>query len=63
MPIAWYQPTPAPPAALGGVTASVFHGSWVSRLLFMWVTPLLRVGYSRPLEHEGQLLLDCERPV
>ncbi|KIY65429.1 multidrug resistance-associated ABC transporter [Cylindrobasidium torrendii FP15055 ss-10] len=44
------RPSPAPPG-FGGNTALPEHrASWLSRITFAWLTPLLNVGYSRPLE-------------
>lgn len=28
----------------------VIHASWISRVLWHWVTPLVRLGYKKPLE-------------
>ncbi|WVQ95732.1 hypothetical protein IAU59_002831 [Kwoniella sp. CBS 9459] len=52
MPIPFYEPAPAPPRVYGDqplpeATANIF-----SRILFHWVTPIMRAGHSRPLEAE-----------
>jgi hypothetical protein len=56
MPIPFYHPRPRPtaefkdsPLPLG--TANVF-----SKALFLWVGPILRVGYSRPIQPDGECL-------
>ena len=33
----------------------IFLHSFISQIFFAWLDPLLRVGYTRPLEQEGQL--------
>ena len=38
--------------------------SWVSRIIFYWVNPLLNVGFSRPLQEDGAwpfVCSNCER--
>jgi hypothetical protein len=53
MPIPFYHPKPRPPAAFEGVPLPQRTANVVSRTIFQWITPILQVGYSRPLELEG----------
>ncbi|EPQ52804.1 multidrug resistance-associated ABC transporter [Gloeophyllum trabeum ATCC 11539] len=46
------HPPPAPPAFGGGTVLPEARASILSRLIFSWVSPLLKVGFSRPLEKE-----------
>lgn len=55
MPLPFYSPRPAPVAALGDHAYPLFSRNPLARLFFTWFTALLRVGYSRPLEQNGQL--------
>jgi hypothetical protein len=54
MGIPFYNPTPSPPNAFKGVPLPRNDASWLSTLFLHWITPILRVGYSRPLEAEGE---------
>jgi hypothetical protein len=60
MPIPFYHPKPRPPAVFEGVPLPQRTANVVSRTIFQWITPILQVGYSRPLELEGEpsLILD-----
>ncbi|TFK49961.1 multidrug resistance-associated ABC transporter [Heliocybe sulcata] len=46
------RPPPAPPAFGGGNVVPEQKASILSRLIIGWVSPFLKVGYSRPLEKE-----------
>ncbi|KAG8877736.1 hypothetical protein FRB97_003150 [Tulasnella sp. 331] len=50
-----YRPEPAPPAFAEGIILPQKTSSFLSQLLFHWVTPLLNVGFTRPLEKEGAI--------
>ncbi|OCF34449.1 cadmium ion transporter [Kwoniella heveanensis BCC8398] len=50
MPIPFYKPAPAPPGIYGGQPLPEAKASTLSRVFFHWVTPIMRAGYSRPLE-------------
>ncbi|OCF42639.1 cadmium ion transporter [Kwoniella heveanensis CBS 569] len=50
MPIPFYKPVPAPPGIYGGQPLPEAKASTLSRVFFHWVTPIMRAGYSRPLE-------------
>ena len=55
MPIPFYRPSLAPTAVFAGVDIPESRANWLSRLTFQWVTPIMKVGYSRPLEADGEL--------
>ncbi|KAJ8496778.1 hypothetical protein ONZ45_g12317 [Pleurotus djamor] len=46
------HPEPAPPAFAKGTVLPETNASWLSRVVFQWLSPFLRVGFSRPLEKE-----------
>ncbi|WWC92110.1 uncharacterized protein L201_007064 [Kwoniella dendrophila CBS 6074] len=50
MPIPFYHPVPATPAIYGNEPLPENKANLFSRIVFQWVTPIMRVGYSRPLE-------------
>ncbi|RSH93382.1 hypothetical protein EHS25_007738 [Saitozyma podzolica] len=50
MPIPFYRPSPAPPAVFKDHQLPYHRANLLSRLFFHWITPILKVGYSRPLE-------------
>jgi hypothetical protein len=54
MPIPFYRPKPAPDAAFKGQAFPKSTANALSRLYFHWVSPILKVGYSRPLQPEGK---------
>ncbi|KAG8997817.1 hypothetical protein FRB94_007425 [Tulasnella sp. JGI-2019a] len=56
-----YRPDPAPPAFADGKTLPQTSSSIFSQLIFHWVTPLLNVGFTRPLEKEDLWTLDESR--
>ena len=62
MPIPFYKPTPSPPNAFQGVPLPRRQANWLSTLFFHWITPILRIGYSRLLEAEGKLVA-TRRPI
>ena len=55
MPIPWYRPAPAPAGVFEGVPLPERAAKWLSKLTFHWVGPIMKVGYSRPLEADGEL--------
>ncbi|RDB25946.1 Multidrug resistance-associated protein 1 [Hypsizygus marmoreus] len=44
------KPPPAPPAFGAGKVLPEFKASYLSQLVFRWISPFLDVGFSRPLE-------------
>lgn len=54
MGIPFYKPRPAPNAALGGHTLAMHNANILSKVFFHWVSPILKVGFSRPLEPDGE---------
>ncbi|CAD6567059.1 MAG: hypothetical protein TREMPRED_003289 [Tremellales sp. Tagirdzhanova-0007] len=50
MPIPFYHPKPAPAAAFNGLPLPQNKANPLSRAVFQWITPILRVGYSRPIQ-------------
>ncbi|WVF68119.1 hypothetical protein IAT40_002882 [Kwoniella sp. CBS 6097] len=52
MPIPFYKPVPAPPGVFGDQPLPETQANFLSKILFHWVTPIMRAGYSRPLETE-----------
>lgn len=61
MTIPFYRPSPSPPNTFKDVPLPEAAAHWLSKTFFHWITPILRVGYSRPLEAEGKpdLLVIC----
>lgn len=53
MGIPFYRPKPAPPAMFDGKPLPHNTANPISRALFQWISPIMRVGYSRPLEANG----------
>ncbi|KAF9488932.1 multidrug resistance-associated ABC transporter [Pleurotus eryngii] len=47
-----FHPEPAPPGFAEGKIVPEEQASILSRIVFHWLTPLLQVGFSRPLEKE-----------
>ncbi|KAF5390969.1 hypothetical protein D9757_004019 [Collybiopsis confluens] len=47
-----FHPQPAPPGFGAGKQIPEVHASIISRILFLWLTPLLSAGFSRPLEQD-----------
>ncbi|KAG9227354.1 hypothetical protein CCMSSC00406_0004107 [Pleurotus cornucopiae] len=47
-----FHPEPAPPGFATGKIVPEERASILSRIVFHWLTPLLQVGFSRPLEKE-----------
>ncbi|EJD48473.1 P-loop containing nucleoside triphosphate hydrolase protein [Auricularia subglabra TFB-10046 SS5] len=47
-----YDPEPAPDAFAGGAVMPEASASMLSRWTFSWISPLLWVGYTRPLQKE-----------
>ncbi|KAF4589934.1 hypothetical protein EYR38_009229 [Pleurotus pulmonarius] len=47
-----FHPEPAPPGFAEGKIAPEERASIFSRIVFHWLTPLLQVGFSRPLQKE-----------
>ncbi|KAK0521189.1 hypothetical protein OC834_006756 [Tilletia horrida] len=57
----WIHPEPAPPAFGQGKTVPEQSASWVSRITFDWLTPILAVGWTRPLQSEDLWELPHQR--
>ncbi|CAD6954568.1 unnamed protein product [Tilletia controversa] len=57
----WWDPEPAPASFGAGKTVPEHSASLASRLTFSWVTPMLRVGWTRPLESEDLWELPLDR--
>jgi len=51
--IQFYRPKPAPPGIFKDVPLPNSNANPFSSFVFHWVTPILKVGYSRPLEEDG----------
>lgn len=54
MPIPFWKPKPAPPGALQAARQPLYTANLLSQLFMQWLNPLLKVGYSRPLQSEGE---------
>ncbi|KZS90158.1 multidrug resistance-associated ABC transporter [Sistotremastrum niveocremeum HHB9708] len=52
------HPKPAPPAFGQDSVVPERSAPWLSRLLFHWLSPIMSVGFSRPLETEDLWQLD-----
>ncbi|WVQ85784.1 hypothetical protein IAT38_007951 [Cryptococcus sp. DSM 104549] len=52
MAIPFYRPVPAPPGVFGDQPLPEAKASFISKVLFHWATPIMKAGYSRPLEAE-----------
>ncbi|WWC65416.1 uncharacterized protein I303_108034 [Kwoniella dejecticola CBS 10117] len=52
MPIPFYRPLPAHQGVYGRDPLPDDKAKFLSRVVFQWVTPIMRAGYSRPLEAE-----------
>ncbi|KAK4686687.1 hypothetical protein P7C73_g3435, partial [Tremellales sp. Uapishka_1] len=50
MPIPFYRRKPAPAAAFAGVDLPQNSANVFSRAIFQWISPILQVGYSRPIQ-------------
>ncbi|WVW81052.1 hypothetical protein I302_103043 [Kwoniella bestiolae CBS 10118] len=50
MPIPFYRPVSATPGIYGTEPFPEKNANILSRIVFHWVTPIMRAGYSRPLE-------------
>nr|ODN90116.1 cadmium ion transporter [Cryptococcus depauperatus CBS 7841] len=50
--IPFYKPVPAPAATFQGELLPEAGANLISKIFFHWVTPLMKVGYTRPLEAE-----------
>lgn len=53
MPIPFYSPSPAPPATFRNAPLPWMSANLLSKVFSHWITPVLKVGYSRPLEPDG----------
>ncbi|WWC98771.1 hypothetical protein V866_005664 [Kwoniella sp. B9012] len=60
MPIPFYRPLPAIPGIHGSQTLPEQKANILSRIVFHWVTPIMRAGYSRPLEAEDLWMLTSD---
>ncbi|KZO98301.1 multidrug resistance-associated ABC transporter [Calocera viscosa TUFC12733] len=56
-----YRPDPAPPAFGKGTIVPDIRSNILSRVTVQWLTPLLYVGYTRPIEEEDLWELDDAR--
>jgi hypothetical protein len=61
MPIPFWKPGPAPPGALQAARQPLLTGNPLSQLFLQWLNPLLKIGYSRPLQIEGEPTGRCTR--
>ena len=52
--IPFYRPEPAPPGVFDNEVLPHRQANLISRIFFQWVTPIIKVGYSRPLNAEGE---------
>ncbi|OCF43886.1 hypothetical protein I317_02329 [Kwoniella heveanensis CBS 569] len=57
MPIPFYNPAPAPDAVFEGETLPLGRANYLAQAFFTWITPALKVGYSRPIQAEDLWLL------
>ncbi|WWD04245.1 hypothetical protein V865_002313 [Kwoniella europaea PYCC6329] len=60
MPIPFYRPSEAPEAVFEGQLIPLAKANIVSSFLYTWITPILKVGYSRPLQVEDLWSLNDE---
>ncbi|WVW86813.1 hypothetical protein I302_108868 [Kwoniella bestiolae CBS 10118] len=60
MPIPFYKPSEAPEAIFEGELIPMAKANIVSNFLYTWITPMLKVGYSRPLQIEDLWSLSDE---
>ncbi|EJU01834.1 hypothetical protein DACRYDRAFT_22209 [Dacryopinax primogenitus] len=56
-----YRPDPAPPAFGKGTIVPDIRSNILSRVTVQWLTPLLAVGYTRPIEEDDLWELDDAR--
>lgn len=56
----FYRPAPAPPGTLAQHELPKNSANPLSRALFHWLTPLMKIGYSRPLEQDGERLVSID---
>ena len=54
MSVPFYRPKPAPAAVFKDVPLPIRTANPISRFFFHWVTPMIKVGYSRPLREDGK---------
>nr|XP_019009246.1 uncharacterized protein I206_05894 [Kwoniella pini CBS 10737]OCF48027.1 hypothetical protein I206_05894 [Kwoniella pini CBS 10737] len=52
MPVPFYDPSPAPDAVFQHEKIPLERANIFSRFLYTWISPMLKVGYSRPLQIE-----------
>ncbi|WVR08170.1 hypothetical protein IAU60_005216 [Kwoniella sp. DSM 27419] len=57
MHIPFYRPSPAPASIFGGEVLPLAKAGYLSKCFYAWITPILQVGYSRPLQIEDLWLL------
>jgi len=53
------HPAPAAKGFGGGVESPDARASILSKVTFWWLGPMLRVGWTRPLEEDGELVVQC----
>ncbi|CAG7855058.1 Canalicular multispecific organic anion transporter 1 AltName: Full=ATP-binding cassette sub-family C member 2 [Serendipita indica DSM 11827] len=56
-----WRPTPSPPGFAAGAVIPEIHAKPWSIITFGWLSPILRVGFSRPLEVDDLWVLDDPR--
>lgn len=56
MRIPFYKPTPAPPGVFQHEPFPMQKANFLSKFFVHYVTPMMKVGASRPLEAEGVYL-------
>ena len=54
MPIPFWKPGPAPPAALQAQRQPLHSANYLSQLFLQWLNPILKIGYSRPIQMDGK---------
>lgn len=56
MPLPWYRPAPAPVGVFKDQPLPEARANWISRATFHWIGGIMKVGYSRELDAEGDLM-------
>lgn len=54
MPIPFWKPVAAPSGALQAARQPLLAANPLSQLFLQWLNPLLKIGYSRPVQIEGE---------
>lgn len=50
----FFHPTPAPPAKFADSPIPDHQANVFQQVIFSWIDPMMSVGFSRPLEKEGE---------